>query len=596
MPDPSTGGSSPATKTIANRYNLVQRTGEGALFVVYKALDNETGATVAVKMLRPALATNAAFASRMEAEGRASMALYHQHIAHVLDVVREGGALYIITEYVSGMRLYDRIQRTAPFPVAVAVEIAAEIADAMASAHAKGIVHGDIRPQNVMIGGDGHAKTTDFGLARSLESNPELEMNSVLRWVQCMAPEVGSGEPPTPASDTYSLGCILYHMLTGAPLFSGDNAIVVALKHAKDAPRSVRAVNPSIPPALDALVARSVQKNPADRYPDGAAIWADLKQIQDALRENQPLDWTPEHTLRPTTVAPPPVDTYVEEDEVPRYLTWIRNILLMIIGIGLVWGAYLIYGVFQPQSDVVIPELVGLTRAEAQQSLTDKGLLANVQTRESERPAEEVIRQDPAPGETVKPGRVIKMIVSKGPRMASVPAVTEMSLDRARELAEQAGLKVEKADSRHDEVVQQGYVIEQDPGSGEKVKPGKTIKVVVSMGPEPPPPPPPPIEVPPVVPDPTLPPPPVDTGMAPVTPSQRTGRLRSFNLRFRVPTEGYEQPVEVQIVVIDERGERIAVDEQRSLGEVVAKRVDAVGERVLLRVYMNGILFSEETR
>jgi serine/threonine-protein kinase len=606
------------TTVIAGRYELQQRVGEGALFIVCKARDRETGETVAVKALKPAMMQDQRLVERLIAEANAARVLDHPRIARVFDAGRDANVAYVVTEYVAGVSLLDRIRRTAPMPVAAAVNIGVEISEGLAYAHHLGMVHGDLRPGNVLINGEGHVKITDFGLARALTESANVEMNSVLRWVQCMSPEVAEGHAANTSSDTYSLGCILYEMLAGVPPFPGDNAIVVALKHAREKPRPVQEVNPSTPPALVAIITRALEKYPSLRYMDGATMLDDLRGVQDSLRQNRPLDYTPAQVLTPVTKPVPVVEpVYEEEEPVPRSLLIFRNILLTLVGVGVVLIAWLLYSLMQPQQDVVVPSVIGRNLDEAQQILTSKNLQGNAVPRPSAQPKNEVLNQDPLPSQSVKPGRTVTLYVSEGPRMVEVPAVTDMSVERARQVAADKNLTIKKGEHRYDESIQKDNVIDQSPEPGEKVKPGSAVTVTVSLGPEPPPPPPPPPPMPieptpdtnPAIPTPDQAVPGAVTpgqqipgqvappsGMSPSAPSQRTGRVRTFRVGFRLPSSGYEQPVEVQIVVLDERGENTVVDEQHNLGDRVDKQIDAVGERVHIRVYLNGQLFSEEVK
>lgn len=575
---------------IAGRYELEQRLGEGALFDVARARDRETGRIVAVKILKTAISRDRRYAARLVAEAKATEPLENAHIARVLDSGQDDGSVCIVTEYVPGANLRDRIRRTAPMPVAVAVDIAVEIAEALAAAHTRGIVHGDLRPENVLLTQQGNVKVADFGLSRAMAASLDLQQNSMLRWVQCASWEAAEGEMPTPASDAYSLGCILYEMLTGSPVFPGENAIVVALKHAKDEPRPVDDVNPSVPQPLAEFVMRCLQKEPNARYADGAAMLADLRRIQDALRYNKPLDFTPTQVLKPVTHTKRPErkEEYYDDGD-PKIVVIMRALILMLIGAGVVAVCVFLYNLLQPQKDIIVPEVIGRDKTEAQQILLDKGLQSNLSIRESQRPAGEVLNQDPEPNQSVKPNRTIILFVSKGPRMATVPALTEMSIDRAREIAAGAGLAVKKTREKNSDDVQKGYVLDQDPPAAEQVSPGSTVKVTVSLGPEPPP-----IPVPP--PDTLYP----DTGTVPGTangsPGGPSGRPRSFKISFQIPAAGYEEPVEVQLVILDERGTTTVADEQHQLGEVVTKNVDTVGERVHIRVFLNGKLYSEEVK
>jgi serine/threonine-protein kinase len=587
MPDTQSNRAAGASPIIAGRYQLEQRTGEGALFDVARATDRESGRTVAVKILKSALAKDRRYAARLVAEAQATQVLTDSRIAHVLDAGQDGGTVCVIAEFVEGTSLRERIRRTAPMPVAVAVDLAVEIAGAVASAHAKGIVHGDLRPENVLITPDGDVKVTDFGLAHAIAASPDIQMNSVLRWVQCASPEAAAETPVTPASDVYSLGCILYEMLTGVAVFPGENAIVVALKHSKDAPRMVDVVNPSIPRSLAGVVMRCLEKNPGARYENADALLGALKQIQDASRYNKPLDFTPSQVLKPVTHIQRTEIPYEDEDELPRYQVIIRNIMLMLIGVGIVAICVFLRNVLTPPPSVSVPAVIGQSVDDARRTIEGLGLQVTVKELNNQRPAGEVLNQDPEPNATVKAPRQVMLVVSKGPKMAIVPPLTEMTYERAAELAAQAGLTPKKTVKYSDDVPK-GNVIDQTPPAADQVLPGSTVKLTVSKGPEPPPPPA-PVE--------TLYPgagaPPTDTTGAPAAP---TGRQRSFKVSFQIPSSGYDEPVEVQLVVIDDRGENTIADEQHHLGEVVTKQVDTVGDRVRLRVYLNSKLYSEEIK
>lgn len=580
---------------VAERYEILRRIGEGAVFVVFRARDRKTGNAVALKCLQPALAADERLSEILISESRALRALRHPNVVSILDAGRDGATVYVVAELVEGTSLAERIRQAAPLPVAVCVDIALEISQALAQAHQQGFIHGDLRPSNVFLAPDGRARVAGFGLARALSASSDVRMNSVLRWVQCMAPEVTEGAPARAESDIYSLGCVLYEMLTASPLFTADNAIVLALKHAREAPRPVRQVNPSIPPALSDVVMRSLEKDPARRISSTDEMRTLLRMAQDALRYNKPLDYTPAHLLTPATQPAADEADLGDDASVPRYLVILRNIVLTLVGAGFVFSVYFLYTLLQPQKDVPVPEVVGMPMEQAQRLLSSRDLQSNVVERESTRPAGTVLNQEPDANKSVKPGRMVTLFVSRGPKMVEVPAITEMSLERADQIAQSAGLRVRKNGEVFSDTVQKGYVIDQTPNAGERVKPGQTVKVTVSKGPEPiPEPEPPPAPEYPIAPAPYYQPTVPGQGAAP--PVRPTGRLRTFKISFQVPASGYESPVNVRIVVLDERGEFTVVDEQRALGDTVQKTIEGVGERVIIRVFLNGVFYSEEVK
>ena len=262
-------------KVLDGRYELERKIGEGGMARIYAGRDLRLNRRVAIKIPHSHYANDADFLERFRHEAQAAAMLAHPNIVDVYDVGKDGEISYIVMEFVEGTDLKTRILREAPMPVAEAVAIAQQIAHGLHAAHRAGMVHRDIKPQNVIVTHDGQARVTDFGVAKSHLSTALTETGVSFGTVDYLSPEQAQGRPATPQSDVYSLGVVLYEMLTGKLPFSGDSAVAVAMKHVTEEPTPPRRLNPHIPPGLEALVLRAMAKDPAER-PQGAQEFARL--------------------------------------------------------------------------------------------------------------------------------------------------------------------------------------------------------------------------------------------------------------------------------------------------------------------------------
>ena len=245
LPDKSpevlgTGG----TRLLNGRYELGEKVGEGSFFFVYRGRDTSTGRTVAIKMLSDEYAGDREFAERLRAEARQAVKLDHPHIVPVYDAWSEDGRVAIATEFVRGINLKDRVRRVAPFPLAVAIDIAAAACEALEYAASQGIAHGDLRPENILVTPEGQVKLADFGIGAAVCASSRLQMSALLHSAHYLPPEVAQGKLPSAASDVYSLGAILFEMLSGQPPFQADTPFAIAVKHLHDPPPALRRFNP----------------------------------------------------------------------------------------------------------------------------------------------------------------------------------------------------------------------------------------------------------------------------------------------------------------------------------------------------------------
>jgi serine/threonine-protein kinase len=418
---------------IDNRYAVLDVLGEGGMARVYLARDNVLDRDVALKALREQYAGDEEFVERFRREAKNAAALNHPSIVQVYDQGRaEDGTYYMAMEYVPGGTLKDRIKKEAPLEPGEAAGTASRVADALDVAHGRGIVHRDIKPQNVLLTTSGDAKVADFGIARAASSKTITETNLVLGTSAYMSPEQVRGERAGPASDLYSLGVVLYEMLTGEQPYRADDPIATAMKHLDEPPRHPRDVNPAVPEELDALVAKLLAKRPEDRYASAAQLAADLRRVRDGLPllaagpeggTTAPLDGDPGRPRTAPTLAAPGKTTITTPEDARRRRGLLTLMAAVLAGVALLGG--LAWALSQgplgqnasEAERVEVPGVVGLTPEEAQNRLEGAGLEIGSS---SEAPSDqvgagEVAGQDPAEGSEVERGTAVDLVISTGP-------------------------------------------------------------------------------------------------------------------------------------------------------------------------------------
>jgi serine/threonine-protein kinase len=419
-------------RLIDGRYVPGGPLGGGGMAEVYLARDEVLGRDVALKVLKEKYANDEGFVERFRREAKNAAALNHPNIVQVYDQGRtEDGAHYIAMEYVPAGTLAERIKREGSLNPAEAAGVASRVADALSAAHARGIVHRDIKPQNVLLTASGEAKVADFGIARAASSKTITETSLILGTAAYMSPEQVRGENVGPESDLYSLGVVLYEMLTGKTPYTADNPLVTAMKHLDEPPRRPRESNPAVPDGLDALTAKLLAKDPGDRYASAAELAEDLRRVRDGLpplatglgqgaTARMPQEAAKTRTT-PTVVAP---------GRGPAAGSRTRRTLLplgaLLLGLVLLGG--LAWALARGSSDggtrgaggaerVEVPEVVGLSLEEAQGHLGDAGLELGSQAEDASGPiaAGAVIEQNPAAGIEAERGTAVDVVVSTGP-------------------------------------------------------------------------------------------------------------------------------------------------------------------------------------
>ncbi|MDQ3957571.1 MAG: Stk1 family PASTA domain-containing Ser/Thr kinase [Actinomycetota bacterium] len=475
-------------RTYGGRYVVVEPVGSGGMAEVYRARDDLLGRDVAVKVLSDRLSRDRSFVERFKREAQAAANLNHPNIVSLYDYGSDEGAYYIVMEYIEGKSLGELVAEGGALLPERAAEITADVAAALERAHSSGLVHRDIKPTNIMVTSTGQTKVTDFGIARALgQSTEQTQMTQtgmVIGTAAYLSPEQAQGNPVDARSDVYSLGCVLYEMLTGRPPFAGDTPLAIAYKHVREDPPAPSTINRDVPRALDAITLKALAKNPDNRYSSAHEMREDLQRFL----AGQQVQATPVMATA-TAVAPVATGTQVlsqtEYEPAPETRRGGWYVLIALAILALLGGlAYLLANSVFGGEEVRVPNVVTMTADEATERLESRGFEIEVDEGSSRRPEGQVFRQDPEGGETADEGSTVTIFVSTGPAPTEVPDVVGLSFEDARDGLRDADLRVGDLTEQGSDEIDEGDVISQFPGAGEEVPSGTEIDLVVSSGPE----------------------------------------------------------------------------------------------------------------
>lgn len=471
-------------RILGGRYELIEKIGEGGMAIVYKARCRILDRIVAVKMLKDEYSNDAVFVEKFRTEALSVARISHPNIVNIYDVGQEGETHYIVMEYIDGKTLNEIIAEQAPLQGEKAVDIAIMICDALHHAHEKGIIHRDIKPHNIIITPDGMVKVADFGIARAISSATITYGNNIVGSVHYISPEQAKGEPIDRTTDIYSVGCVLYEMLTGKVPFEAESPITVALKHIHDEPIPPRSLNPKIPPVIEGIIQKAMEKNPAQRFRTAQEMRNVLLNY-DAQGKS---DYASRRRNEQTIIMAPVEQGRSENDLKKKKKMRPLGIAIISIAIfGLLAGVFFAMGGSIFGQEVAVPDVQGMTTKEANDTLTAAGLVMKVISEEYsvDVEADKVISQDPGKERKVKKGREIKVIISKGSELIEVPNIRGMGITEAKATLSDAGLTLGSQDAIYDDKYDEGVIISQDPYANDKVKSGTKVNVSVSKGKQP---------------------------------------------------------------------------------------------------------------
>lgn len=491
---------------INDRYQIIKTLGEGGMANVYLAHDTILDRNVAVKVLRGDLANDEKFVRRFQREALSASSLSHPNIVEMYDVGEDDGQYYIVMEYVDGMTLKQVLKKRGHLSVTEVVDIMLQVTDGMAHAHDAYIIHRDIKPQNIMILSNGMIKITDFGVATALNSTQLTQTNSVMGTVHYLPPEQANGKGSTIRSDIYSMGIMMYELLTGLVPYKGDNAVEIALKHLKEPLPSVRKFNSSIPQSIENVIIKATAKNPKNRYTDARAMHEDLKTALDESRQNEKryVYPYPENDLEETKVLDKELESLKKDEPAKKKKTKkaeddddfldenkkgnktliiiasIFTALVLTVTIGMT-----IYFEKTKVKNVEIPNVVNKEPTDAANELTDLGFDVDPEYKYTPSDTVEkgkVVKTSPEIGSKRKTGTKVIIYISSGAAAYIVEDFTGKNYLEAKGKIEaqcECNVTIEEEIVSEDKKVTEDTVLRTEPAAGESSKLGSQIKIFI---------------------------------------------------------------------------------------------------------------------
>lgn len=506
-------------KLLNDRYKLVEKIGTGGMAIVYRAEDRHLSREVAVKILQPQFADNTKAVKRFRHEAKSVASLNHPNIINIFDIGQDDETEYIIMEYITGQDLKEKIKQEGKLPTVQAVRIIEEVCQALIKAHRNNIIHCDIKPHNILLTSDERVKVTDFGIAQAITDATMEQTDSIIGSAHYLSPEQARGSKVTTKSDLYSLGIVLYELVTGKLPFEGDNSVSVALKHVKDKPPSPLQYNDDLSPQLVDIIMKALAKKPSERYNSANEFLRDLKELDESLDHSEVSN---QETMIISQEELTAEETKIQEDNKhftgsenldttgnqdskdkkddgttslsqtksqskSKFNFWTVAITLVILGVALLGVAYYFYLDYVTVPKVTVPNVVNQSLSNAERDLEEKGLKLEVyyKTYSSKTPKDHVISQSPKPEDTVKKNRVISVVVSKGAELSVVPDFKGVSLRKVEVELDKKDLVLGTVKREYSLKFEEGKVISQTPAADKKVKAKTKVDLTVSKGPEP---------------------------------------------------------------------------------------------------------------
>ena len=491
-------------KLLGNRYEIIKKIGNGGMATVYKATDKILKRQVAVKILRDEFTTDEEFIRRFEAEAQSAARLTHANIVSIYDVGVEGSLYFIVMELIQGKTLKEIIiEENGPLPWKWSINVAIQIAQALEMAHRNNIIHRDIKPHNIIITEEGVAKVTDFGIAKAVSNSTITAFGTTIGSVHYFSPEHARGGFTDAKSDLYSLGVVMYEMLTGKVPFDADTPVSVALKHMQEEPVEPIQLNPNMPKAVNKIIMKALKKDPTLRYQSSTEMLRDLKEALKNPNGDFVEDRDYDKTARTQKVDLSDLadeEEYDDEDEYEdenRFKAFIREHALLSAFLGIVILFFIVFGITMlvlggsNPKETAVPNVIGMTQEEAKKQIEDAKLVYEVEAEEYSKDVEagKIISIRTEIGDQVKmvsnlkvkEGSKIFVVISKGQEKTKIPNVKGKEKEEAIKLIEDAKLKVE-IEEENSKTVKENFVISQDTEPDTEVFAGDTLKIHVSKG------------------------------------------------------------------------------------------------------------------
>lgn len=459
-------------QVFSNRYRIIGQLGSGGMAEVYKAEDTILNRTVALKLLHPRLAHQENFIQRLRREAQAAANLNHPNIVNIYDWGNQNDTYYIVMEYLKGESLKAIIDREAPLATARALKIAIQVCEALQFAHDHDVVHRDIKPHNIIINDKGVVRVTDFGIARAGNSTGATQTGSVLGTAKYVSPEQAQGAFVGHTSDVYSLGVVLYEMVTGQVPFEGESAVALAYKHVHEQPPRPSKYNPNISLGLERIILKALEKEPAKRFATAQEFRDALKSVLGSEASEQRAKDKVSEPLRPSRKDRP----------VKKNSSMIAAIAIVLV----LTAALVAYALLGGPSKNRVPDFSGRTLAQAQALAKDNHFVIEVSGKKASDEVEVgfIISQTPRAGSRLAAGETIQLLLSTGKPRIKVPDVSGKNSEEAGFILGQSSLEIGEIKREFSETIPDGQVISQDPAAGQLTPEGTIVNLVVSRGEE----------------------------------------------------------------------------------------------------------------
>lgn len=542
---------------LSYRYQFIEEIGSGVLFSVYKVRDRLTAKVVALKVVHEAWSRSQQFRQCFRECIEQSINIPHPNLVRYLNTGEADGTLYLSCEYVPGESLLAILQRRVLIPVTQALRVGIQVCDGLEQIHEMGIMHGDIRPEHILLTHRGEVKLADYGLYKLISCERLLEAEWVGKAIYYLPPERLEEDVVEPGGDIYSLGILLFQAITGVLPFRGGSVTEIATMHLNASPPLPSDLNPAVPRVVERIVLKAIEKDPSKRFSSAQEMANALREAISAL--DQVSISVPTITTREEVKEPQAVNMSLVSKAV---ITVAGSIIGMFLLALLIWWLL----VKTPPPEVSVPDVVGMSLEMAQRKMNEVGLHLRVaQTEYSQDvPANHVISMiDVEPGKIVRRGKVIDVIVSSGPEQVIVPNVLDLPVEEAQQRINSEGLIPRVVGKAYSETIAEGHVVGQQPPHGYRLPRGGVIQLVVSTGR------------------------PLQVTEPEIKPGYKAARVM-INV-------GKGQIIQdVRIEVVDEDGVHIAYEGQHVPGDLIVRTVMGKGKRVAVRVYVNGRLVREE--